>query len=81
MDKEQVDGVDSEPFQTVLDRSLQRSVADDLRPNLGCDEDLFARHGRVVDAFADRGLIVVTLGRINVTETDAERLGDDLCAW
>ena len=44
MDEEKVDRVDPQPLQAVLDRTLQRPVADELRPHLGGDEDLFARH-------------------------------------
>ena len=36
--------VDPEALQALLDRSLQRAVGDELRPHLGGDEDLVARH-------------------------------------
>jgi hypothetical protein len=80
VDQEEIDRVETQPLQARLRRALEIAGGEILGPHLGGDEHLVARHAARPEAGADRLLVVVHRGGVDVAIARFERRADRLGA-
>jgi hypothetical protein len=76
VDEIQVQVVEAEALQRRLERAPGAGFAGVLDPELGRDEKLLARDARGADRAADRFLVLVGRGGVDVPVAGGERLAD-----
>jgi hypothetical protein len=79
VDEQEIDAGAQAP-KAFLDGILQRSILDELGPNLGGDKDFIAIDTRGPDAFSDCGFIVIPLGCVDMTKTEFQGFRDNFRA-
>ena len=74
VNEKEVDLLDAEPVEALVERRRDHLRPQPVRPDLGGDEDVPARNSGIAEAFPDRRLVAIALGRVDVAIARLDRL-------